>query len=133
VAARQAVISLADRMSKRSGNWPCRGQVAGLGSNQQKLVAMNPDTDSPVVVADQETEICISCMQTNPPGTHFCAHCGTPLTSYAATAPLEHAYAFGNFAAKALRPGRWRRPVRMAVMAWVFLLLAAVVLGMILP
>lgn len=80
-----------------------------------------------------ETETCISCLQTNIPDTHFCRHCGTPLTCYATTAPFEHIFAFGDFLRKATRPGRWNKPVRICILACVYLILFSVLLGLLLP
>ena len=78
-------------------------------------------------------EICFSCLGRNPPNTHFCKHCGTPLTSFATTAPFEHLFAFGDFIRKATQPGRWSLPVRVCLLAFVFLMISAILLGMMLP
>jgi len=80
----------------------------------------------------QESEVCISCLKTNVPGTHFCGHCGTPLTSYAATAPFESLFAEGDFWRKAAGPGRWSKPVRFAVIGFLVFMLLGFLL-MILP
>lgn len=80
-----------------------------------------------------EWEICISCVKTNVPGTHFCRHCGTPLTSYAATAPFESLLAQGDFFRKAVRAGRWSRTIRIGVMVFLILQLLLFVLGLMLP
>lgn len=80
-----------------------------------------------------EVELCISCLQTNPPGTHFCRHCGTPLTCYAATGPFESIFAEGNFLRKAASRGRWSGWVRAGVVTLLFLELVAILSGMLLP
>ncbi len=43
-----------------------------------------------------EKQLCVSCMFPNEPAAHFCAKCGAPLTSYAATGPFEHLFAEGH-------------------------------------
>lgn len=40
--------------------------------------------------------LCLSCLVPNDPLAHFCANCGAPLTSYAATGPIEHLFAEGH-------------------------------------
>ena len=61
--------------------------------------------------AREALEICTSCLDINSPGTAFCWHCGTPLTSYAATAPFESIFAEGDFWRKAVRQAK-KKPVR---------------------
>lgn len=80
----------------------------------------------------QDLEVCISCLKTNAPGTHFCGHCGTPLTSYAATGPFESLFAEGDFWRKAAGQGRWSKPVRFLVIGFlIFMILGALL--MVLP
>lgn len=74
--------------------------------------------------AGDELEICISCLKTNPPGTHFCRHCGTPLTSFAATAPFESMFAEGDFWRKALQKGQGNK--RRRILALLFLVIMGV-------
>jgi hypothetical protein len=74
---------------------------------------------------EQELEVCISCLKTNVPGTHFCGHCGTPLTSYAATAPFESIFAEGDLWRKAVSQGRWSRPVRFLIIGFLILMILA--------
>jgi predicted amidophosphoribosyltransferase len=83
--------------------------------------------------AGSERELCISCLQPNPPGTHFCRHCGTPLTAYAATAPFESVFAEGDFWRKALRPGRGSRVRRVAIGGFLFFMILAILIGWLLP
>ena len=94
---------------------------------------MKEETKPPVRDSVEEAETCFSCLGTNAPGSNFCTHCGAPLTSYAATGPIEHVFAFGDFIRKATRLGRWSRPVRVAVLIFVFLMLLAILFGLILP
>ena len=81
----------------------------------------------------QELEICISCLKTNTPGTHFCGHCGTPLTSYAATAPFESIFAEGDMWRKAVSRGRYGWLVRLLIIAFLACLLLSIILGWMLP
>ena len=93
-------------------------------------------SNSATQTEDQEpkdSELCISCLKPNTPGTHFCGHCGTPLTSYAATAPFESILAEGDLWRKATTPGRWSRPVRVLIMIFLVCLLLSFVLGWLLP
>ena len=43
-----------------------------------------------------EKQLCVSCMFPNEPAAHFCAKCGAPMTSYAATGPFESLLAEGH-------------------------------------
>ncbi|HEY3857053.1 MAG TPA: zinc ribbon domain-containing protein [Verrucomicrobiae bacterium] len=40
-------------------------------------------------------QLCLHCMSPNDVAANFCAHCNAPLTSYAATGPMECLYAEG--------------------------------------
>lgn len=81
----------------------------------------------------EERELCISCLQPNAPGVHFCKHCGTPLSTYATIAPYEKCFALGDFARKVVRSKRWKLPVRIAFCSLCFMLIMAILLGMMLP
>lgn len=81
----------------------------------------------------QELEICISCLKTNAPGTHFCEHCGTPLTSYAATGPFESIFAEGDMWRKAASQGRWAKPVRYLIIAFLLLMVLSFIFGLLVP
>jgi len=81
----------------------------------------------------KELELCISCLKTNTPGTHFCNHCGTPLTSYAATAPFESILAEGDMWRKATGNRRWGPLVKCLIIAFLVLLLLSILLGIVLP
>jgi hypothetical protein len=49
-----------------------------------------------------EKELCLSCLSPNSPGANFCADCGAPLSSYAATGPLERIFAEGHLYRRAV-------------------------------
>ena len=83
--------------------------------------------------AKDELEICISCLKTNSPGTHFCRHCGTPLTSYAATAPFESIFAEGDFWRKAMKRAKESLSRRIAILLFLVLMILSILLGMMLP
>ena len=83
--------------------------------------------------AGQELELCISCLKPNVPGTHFCRHCATPLTSYAATGPFESIFAEGDLWRKAASRGRWAGPIRLLIIAFIILMLFSFVFGLLLP
>jgi hypothetical protein len=91
---------------------------------------MNTPNPSPAAQSEAELEVCISCLNTNPPGTHFCAHCGTPLSSYAATAPFESIFAEGDFWRKVIGGKRWSRPVRLLAFAFLIIFVLSVFLGL---
>ena len=82
---------------------------------------------------EQELELCISCLESNAPGTHFCRHCGTPLTSYAATAPFESIFAEGDMWRKAVRRDHQGEFVRIMIVAFLVCLVLSILLGWILP
>mgnify|MGYP007030110215 CR=1 FL=1 len=77
--------------------------------------------------------MCISCLKPNMPGVHFCRHCGTPLTSYAATAPFESIFAEGDMWRKATRPGRYNGLVRSLIIVFLVCILLSIAVGWILP
>jgi hypothetical protein len=43
-----------------------------------------------------DRELCVTCVFPNEPGRNFCARCGAPITSYAATGPFESIFAEGH-------------------------------------
>jgi predicted amidophosphoribosyltransferase len=83
--------------------------------------------------AKSELEVCISCLKTNSPGTAFCRHCGTPLTSYAATAPFESIFAEGDFWRKAVRRAKGKPLRRILILLFLVLLVLSILLGFLLP
>lgn len=59
---------------------------------------MHSESEIPPPATDtsNEKQLCLSCMFPNECGVHFCAECGAPLTSYAATGPFESIFAEGH-------------------------------------
>ena len=57
--------------------------------------------------ADDEKELCRSCLASNEPEAPFCRQCGAPLSSYASTAPFVSLFAEGHVYRSAVeRPHR---------------------------
>jgi hypothetical protein len=83
--------------------------------------------------AGEETELCISCLKPNAPGTTFCAHCGTPLTSYAATGPFESMLAEGDLWRKAIRGIRGKPWIRLVAIGFLVFLVMAILSGFVIP
>lgn len=83
--------------------------------------------------AEAEVELCISCLQPNTPGTDFCRHCGTSLTSHATTAPFESLFAEGDFWRKAIGGPRGRPWIRFVAIGFLVLMFLAILSGAILP
>ncbi len=75
----------------------------------------NPDL--PDAPAEAETPLCLGCLTPNLPEAHFCAKCGAPLTSYAATGPLERQFAMGHAYRQAAE-----HPRRFVVVAFIWLI-----------
>ena len=96
------------------------------------MKAMN----SPVFAPDEaleELELCISCLQSNAPGTNFCRHCGTPLTSYAATAPMASIFAEGDFWRKAVSQAKGHTLTRVVILLFLTFMVFTILAGMITP
>lgn len=76
--------------------------------------------------ADQadEKQLCVGCMFPNDPAAHFCAKCGAPLTSYAATGPFESVFAEGHVYRQAAE-----RPRSMIVVLGVWLIFGMMALA----
>jgi len=55
-----------------------------------------PEEPSPPAVETDGKQLCLGCLFPNEPMANFCAQCGAPLTSYAATGPFEHLFAEGH-------------------------------------
>lgn len=89
----------------------------------------HPDTNLADSPDPEESEICISCVHTNSPGTHFCEHCRTPLSSYAATGPFECLFAEGDLWRKAVHHQRYGKAVRFFLVAYLLLVLLSFALG----
>jgi hypothetical protein len=93
-------------------------------------------TESPLLDEDKpeaEMELCISCLKRNSPGTPFCRHCATPLTSYAATGPFESILAEGDFWRKAVQRTKGRHWIRFAIISLLVLLILTILFGIIIP
>lgn len=95
------------------------------------FVPFDSPPPSSAIGSSAEIEICISCLAGNPPGIHFCQHCQTPLTSYAATGPLERAFALGNLVSKGMRHPKSH--IRFAFLGLVVLIVVLLMVGMQLP
>ncbi|MFT4691779.1 MAG: hypothetical protein ACI9OD_004005 [Limisphaerales bacterium] len=74
---------------------------------------------------DDDREICFQCMEANVVGSHFCAGCGAPLSSYASTAPFESIFAQGHVFRRAIE-----QPQRRIVMIGLWVLFAPGALGL---
>ena len=57
---------------------------------------LEPETPPQDADNSAENQLCVSCMFPNEAEAHFCAKCGAPLTSYAATGPFESLFAEGH-------------------------------------
>ncbi|MBA4148757.1 MAG: hypothetical protein H0X66_11640 [Verrucomicrobia bacterium] len=55
-----------------------------------------PENNDQVPDESDAKPLCLSCLVPNELSAHFCAKCGAPLTSYAATGPFEHLFAEGH-------------------------------------
>src|SRR5690606_2496321 len=76
-------------------------------------------TEPPFPEAD-ERELCLACLTPNELSAHFCAQCGAPLTSYAATGPIEYILAEGYAYRRAVE-----RPRSLTVVLGIWLLFGA--------
>ena len=83
------------------------------------------------IVELPEQEMCYSCLGVNDPGVNFCKHCQTPLTSFAATGPIEKAYALGDFARKGVNHPK--AAVRWIVWILAVVMVIAICSGIMLP
>ena len=55
-----------------------------------------------------ESQLCLNCMVPNSPLANFCYDCGAPLSSFAATGPMESIMAEGHLYRKAVEtPRSW--------------------------
>jgi hypothetical protein len=55
-----------------------------------------PEESSETPSESDEKKLCVNCMFSNDADVNFCANCGAPMTSYAATGPFEHIFAEGH-------------------------------------
>ena len=55
-----------------------------------------------------EKQLCLNCLAPNSPLANFCRDCGAPLSSFAATGPMESVFAEGHVYRKAVEsPRSW--------------------------
>jgi hypothetical protein len=87
---------------------------------------MSPEPEKPSQAPGEteEKHLCVSCMFPNEPQAHFCAECGAPMTSYAATGPFEHLFAEGHVYRQAAE-----RPRRFIVVIGVWFIFGMMALG----
>ena len=80
---------------------------------------MKPDSDaySPSVSEPQDAQLCAGCLHRNVESAHFCAQCGAPMTSYAATGPFESIWAEGHMYRSAVE-----KPRKLVVVLGVWML-----------
>ena len=83
-----------------------------------------PDQSSQPPEEADEKRLCVGCMFPNDPAAHFCAKCGAPLTSYAATGPFESLFAEGHVYRQAAE-----RPRSMVVVLGVWLIFGMIALA----
>lgn len=60
---------------------------------------------------DDGIPLCPGCLEPLTTPCHFCSVCATPVTAYAATAPLEQVWALGTFVSRLLS----RRPNKLVI------------------
>ncbi len=72
----------------------------------------------------EEKQLCLSCLTPNHLANHFCAKCGAPLTSYAATAPFESIFAEGSVYRQAAE-----RPHKFIIVLGIWLIFGGMALG----
>jgi hypothetical protein len=83
---------------------------------------MNDQTNAAFSTAGEpETPLCLGCLTPYLPEAHFCAKCGAPLSSYAATGPFERLFAEGHVYRQAAE-----QPRRFVVVAGVWLIFGPV-------
>jgi len=88
-----------------------------------------PETLSQGPGEPDEKQLCVSCLFPNEPLAHFCAKCGAPITSYAATGPFESIFAEGHVYRQAVE-----RPRSFVVVLGVWLLFGSMALtGAVMP
>ena len=57
---------------------------------------LEPEQTSQPSLEWDEKQLCIGCLFPNEQDVHFCAKCGAPMSSYAATGPFESLFAEGH-------------------------------------
>jgi hypothetical protein len=76
-----------------------------------------PEQSSEKPSETEEKQLCVSCVFPNDPEAHFCAKCGAPLSSYAATGPFERIFAEGHVYRQAVE-----RPRRLIVVIGIWMI-----------
>jgi hypothetical protein len=82
----------------------------------------------PSVPDEDERQLCLNCLSPNSPLANFCADCGAPLSSYAATGPLERVFAEGHVYRRAVA-----EPKSLLVVIGVWVLFGMTVTAGIMP
>src|SRR5262245_49399102 len=72
----------------------------------------------------EERILCTACLAPNDQQAHFCAKCGAPMSSYAATGPFESVFAEGHVYRQAAE-----KPRRFVVVLGVWMLFGLMALG----
>ena len=86
---------------------------------------MPPEPEAkPLEPEGEEKALCTSCMAPNEPSAHFCAKCGAPMTSYAATGPFESVFAEGHVYRQAAE-----RPRTLVVVLGIWLIFGMIALA----
>ena len=83
----------------------------------------DPEQSSVPPSETDEKQLCVSCVFPNDPEAHFCAKCGAPLSSYAATGPFERIFAEGHAYRQAAE-----RPRSLIVVAGIWVIFGAMAL-----
>ena len=55
-----------------------------------------PEPDTETTADTEESPLCLGCLAPNHSTANFCAKCGAPMTSYAASGPFECLFAEGH-------------------------------------
>ncbi len=90
---------------------------------------MGSETDMSVTeTAGEEKQLCIHCLFPNSLIANFCVECGAPLTSYAATGPLERILAEGHLYRTAVE-----KPRKPIVLFGIWILFGAMAFTSLMP
>ena len=70
----------------------------GQCGHEESQVSMKtqPEPDAKTTADAQERPLCLGCLAPNHSTANFCARCGAPMTSYAASGPFESLFAEGH-------------------------------------
>jgi hypothetical protein len=83
-----------------------------------------PEIPSQASGEPDEKQLCVGCMFPNEPSVHFCAKCGAPMSSYAATGPFESLFAEGHVYRQASE-----RPRSFVVVLGIWIIFGIMVMG----